>query len=68
MIPVSSPKDGRGGRECGPRGTGSATDADGAALTAIADDGDFLALDEGDVRILLVIDFHGPLLAPLGGD
>jgi hypothetical protein len=34
-------------------------------LAAIADHGDFLALDEGDVRILFVIDFHGPLLAPL---
>ncbi len=37
----------------------------GVALAAIPDHGDFLALDEGKVCILFVIDFHGPLLAPL---
>ena len=31
----------------------------GMALRAIADDGDVLALDEGEVGVLVVVDLHG---------
>src|SRR5690606_15404006 len=30
----------------------------GVALRAIADDGDLLALDQGEIGVLVVIDFH----------
>ena len=31
----------------------------GVALRAITNDGDFLALDQGEVGVLVVINFHG---------
>jgi hypothetical protein len=34
------------------------------ALRAIADDGDLLALDEGEVGVLVVENFHGGSLSP----
>jgi hypothetical protein len=30
----------------------------GVALGAVADDGDLLALDQGEIRVLVIVDLH----------